>query len=350
MCLPSQNPRFPDTKHMLGAAPKIAKTSKIGSPRAESQKCSNSQVKESRSQFRRSDGRLVVCGGRLMLKASREKAIRLGAREVPLGAPLHRSTVHDGDRAHHGDRAISTLGAPATTAIAGDGAPGAPTTFDRSPPQPPAPLVVGRIERSRRVLRPKFPPVPDGRRRPDEHDVLIGVSNSVYASRTLIDSRWDQNALFAASTLSPGQVLGRYTGPILGANEVKRRVLAGAEYLMDARATRNANRFHVIDGEPTETNPNLPGRANYSSVPNARFEDDCNFEFSDAHKGATNVLLIVAEAIPAGTEIRVDYDGDDQENRPYREMLLLAGVSLHDLDDPSYKCVRWEHPASLRCR
>ena len=201
MCLPSQNPRFPDTKHMLGAAPKIAKTSKIGSPRAESQKCSNSQVKESRSQFRRSDGRLVVCGGRLMLKASREEAIRLGAREVPLGAPLHRSTVHDGDRAHHGDRAISTLGAPPTTASAGDGAPGATTTFDRSSPQPPAPLVVGRIERTRRVLRPKFPPVPDGRRRPDEHDVLIGVSNLVYASLTLIDSRWDQNALFAASTL-----------------------------------------------------------------------------------------------------------------------------------------------------
>ena len=62
------------------------------------------------------------------------------------------------------------------------------------------------------------------------------------------------------------------------------------------------------------------------------------------------MLLIVAEAIPAGTEIRVDYDGDDQENRPYREMLLLTGVSLHDLDDPSNKCVRWEHPASLRCR
>ena len=348
MCLPSQNPRFPDTKHMLGAAPKIAKTSKIGHPRVESQKCSNSQVKESRSQFRRSDGRLVVCGGRLMLKASREEAIRLGAREVPLGAPLHRSIVHDGDRAHHGDRAISTLGAPPTTASAGDGAPGATTTLSQSVPQPPSPLV-GRIG-SRRVLRPRFPPVLDGRRRPDEHDVLIGVSNLVYASRTLIDSRWDQNALFAACALSPGQVLGRYTGPILGANEVKRRVLAGAEYLMDARATRNANRFHVIDGEPTETNPNLPGRANYSSVPNARFEDDCNFEFSDAHKGATNVLLIVAETIPAGTEIRVDYDGDDQENRPYREMLLLAGVSLHDLDDPSYKCVRWEHPASLRCR
>ena len=168
--------------------------------------------------------------------------------------------------------------------------------------------------------------VPDGRRRPAEHDVLLGVSHSVYASRTLIDARWDQNGLFAASALAPGQVVGQYTGPVLGADEVKRRVHLGAQYLMDARATRHTEKFHVIDGEPTEANPNLPGRANYSSVPNARFEDDCSFEFSDAHKGATNVLLIVTEEIPAGTEIRVDYDGDDQENRPYREMLESAGV------------------------
>ena len=72
------------------------------------------------------------------------------------------------------------------------------------------------------------------------------------------------------------------------------------------------------------------------------------FEFSDAHKGATNVLLIVTEEIPAGTEIRVDYEGDDQENRPYCQMLECAGVSLHDLDNPAYKRVRWEHPTALQ--
>ena len=335
MCLLSQNPRFPDTKHMLGAAQKIAKSSKIGPSRLDSPKCPKSQMKEARHQFRRGNGRLVVCGGRLMLKASREKAIRMGAREVLPGAPRLSAT-------HDDDQTVAALGAPPAAACAGDGAPGVSVTCHLSPPHPPAPR--------RRVLRPRFPPVPGGRRRPAEHDVLLGVSHSVYASRTLIDARWDQNGLFAASALAPGQVVGQYTGPVLGADEVKRRVHLGAQYLMDARATRHTDKFHVIDGEPTEANPNLPGRANYSSVPNARFEDDCSFEFSDAHKGATNVLLIVTEEIPAGTEIRVDYDGDDQENRPYRKMLECAGVSLHNLDDPAYKWVQWEHPTALRGR
>ena len=268
-----------------------------------------------------------------MLKASREKTICMGAREVLPGAP-RRSATHDHDQT------VAALGAPPAAACTGDGVLGVTITHHQSPPHPPVPR--------RRVLRPRFPPVPDGRRRPAEHDVLLGVSHSVYASWALIDARWDRNGLFAASALAPGQVVGQYTGPVLGADEVMRRVHLGAQYLMDARATRYADKFHVIDGEPTETNPNLPGRANYSSVPNARFEDDCSFEFSDAHKGATNVLLIVTEEIPAGTEIRVDYDGDDQENRPYREMLECAGVSLHDLDNPAYKRVRWEHPTALQ--
>eukprot|EP00966_Prymnesium_polylepis_P126665 2929261-Prymnesium_polylepis.1 len=51
-------------------------------------------MKEARSQLRRPNGRLDVCGGRLMLKASREKAICMDAREELPGAP-RRSATHD---------------------------------------------------------------------------------------------------------------------------------------------------------------------------------------------------------------------------------------------------------------
>ena len=95
------------------------------------------------------------------------------------------------------------------------------------------------------------------------------------------------------------------------------------------------------------TNPNLVGYANYSSVGNAAFVDDCGFAITDRHKRKTNVLLVVKEAIPRGTEIRVDYDGDDDE-RSFRAALLASGVALADLDSPTYKLAHWEYPTSLK--
>ena len=112
MCLLSQNPRFPDTNTRLGPP----KNRRIGQNRIDSTRVSKQPeiAADEGGTQPAPNGRLVVCGGRLMLKASREKAICMGAREVLPGAP-RRSATHDHDQT------VAALGAPPAAACTGDG-------------------------------------------------------------------------------------------------------------------------------------------------------------------------------------------------------------------------------------
>ena len=74
--------------------------------------------------------------------------------------------------------------------------------------------------------------------------------------------------------------------------------------------------------------------------------------FDEAHKPPprhtrhTYVVIRTTERVPAGTEIRWDYDMGERE-RTYRAQLQAEGVSDEDLDGPAYKSERWAPPAEL---
>ena len=193
------------------------------------------------------------------------------------------------------------------------------------------------------TLRPRFRPIFNAMPRPAEHDVLLANNGLVYASPTCIADKWNQNGLFAATTLKRDQVIGQYTGPRVRSSAVTKE---DQHYLMVARSTKTEGKLHTIDGRPCADNPNLAGFANYSTQPNAMFVDDCVFLLSDKHTGATNVLLITLEEILPGCEIRVNYDGDDADTS-FRRMLLTMGVAPADLDNDAYKLVQWEYPTEL---
>ena len=60
----------------------------------------------------------------------------------------------------------------------------------------------------------------------------------------------------------------------------------------------------------------------------------------------TYILLMAKEDIPAGTEIRTDYD-NGVTGAPFRQKLIGEGVPAAALDAIHYKRVRWEQPRGV---
>ena len=101
----------------------------------------------------------------------------------------------------------------------------------------------------------------------------------------------------------------------------------------------------VLDGDP-DVGYNLAGYANYVAArqANGMFEDRAK-EFRRSAEHRTYVVLLAAEDIEAGTEIRVDYDMGCSTH-PFRDQMLAAGMT--DLDSSAYKDTRWVYPGSTR--
>ena len=179
------------------------------------------------------------------------------------------------------------------------------------------------------------------RKRPREHDVLLATGEWVYASFTESSGQWF-GALFAKQNIPSGTVIARYGGRIVSAGS--------GEYLLQASHTRPPHTSVTIDGTPTARAPRLASRANHAtgSAANASLDDDPRFEISLPSRGAsTNVVLMARQHIPAGTEVRADYDGGSLEGA-YRRRLLEQGLSPEELDSDRYRRIRWAPPAQLR--
>jgi uncharacterized protein len=96
--------------------------------------------------------------------------------------------------------------------------------------------------------------------------------------------------VFANRSIAPGQILARYDGKILGAEQVERELAAGNRYLLELPDGR------VIDGSAG----NGLGRwFNYSCDPSAHLE---------YREGAP--LIISSRTIGRGEEITIDYGFD----------------------------------------
>ena len=58
------------------------------------------------------------------------------------------------------------------------------------------------------------------------------------------------------------------------------------------------------------------------------------------------MLLIAKEKIPAGCEVRTDYDRGDKAS-PFRAKMLKDGVPAIVLDSADYKAQRWQQPEEV---
>ena len=144
-------------------------------------------------------------------------------------------------------------------------------------------------------------------RRPQEQDVLLGCNEWAYASYAQLNGRW-MGALFARQDIPAGGVIAEYRGPIMTEAHAREEPVDGNQYMLTARRIRDG-RMVTIDGTPTVGRGNLAGYANYASdgAANARLSDEAGAP-PPGHVGPTYVVIRAEVAVPAGTEVRIDYD------------------------------------------
>ena len=170
------------------------------------------------------------------------------------------------------------------------------------------------------------------KKRPGHLDVCLHENHVVYTSHTLVGKEW-VGGLFSKGDTNKGSVLCEYTGKALTKDEEN---TSTSEYLMSVRDPQDLRRRIVIDGDPRKY-LNISGYANYSDhqYANAYFIDNT------CKGGKCTVVLMAGEFIPAGREIRVDYDMGSSVH-PFRDMMVKKGI--YDDCKQEYKNIRWEFP------
>ena len=139
--------------------------------------------------------------------------------------------------------------------------------------------------------------------------------------------------MFSKGDTNKGSVLCEYTGKVLTKDEEN---TSNSEYLMAARNPQDLRRRIVIDGDPHKY-LNIAGYANYSDHQHA----NAYFVDKTCKGGRCIIMLMTGEFIPAGTEIRVDYDMGSAVH-PFRDMMVKKDI-YNDCKQ-EYKNIRWEFP------
>mgnify|MGYP006077159289 FL=1 len=170
------------------------------------------------------------------------------------------------------------------------------------------------------------------KKRPRHLDVCLHDNHVVYASHTLVGKEW-VGGLFSNGDTNKGSVLCEYSGKKMTKEEEN---TSTSEYLMVARNPQDLRRRIVIDGDPRKY-LNIAGYANYSDHQhaNAYFVDET------CKGGKCTILLKAGEFIPAGTEIRVDYDMGSAVH-PFRDMMVKKGIYSDCKQE--YKNILWDFP------
>lgn len=170
--------------------------------------------------------------------------------------------------------------------------------------------------------------------RPHEYNRIIQETKDVYASFTLVGNKWIRG-LFCKNDLPAFTIIGFYNGKSLTKKEAD---VSTSEYLMTARQNADRRKKVVIDGDPDIYN-NICGFANYATndIANATFEDTRN------KSKATSVILKNKYFVPAGCELRVDYDLG-QRSTPFLDSLIRKGLSRSYFTSSAYQQHVWVYP------
>ncbi len=179
--------------------------------------------------------------------------------------------------------------------------------------------------------------------RPPIYNKVITQNDRVYASYTKIGDKWHR-ALFTRKSVERGEILAYYDGVELSKEEAKR---SRSQYLMTARDTNDRRKHVTLDGDPIhliDGLPNLAAFANYvtRTHANAIFEDRAHLQ-NKPSPFRTFIVLKASRDIPAGKEVRVDYDLGVVD-RPFRKQMLANGISKRDLDSKDYEQITWTYP------
>jgi len=170
--------------------------------------------------------------------------------------------------------------------------------------------------------------------RPKQYNKIIQETDDVYASYTCVGGEWIRG-LFCKTNVPAFKIIGFYEGKSLTQEEAD---VSTSEYLMTARQNRDRRKKVTLDGNP-DIYDNICGFANYAvnSIANATFED------TKHESRETSVILKSTQSIPAGCEIRVDYDLG-QRSTPFLDSLLSRGLPRSYFISPAYKQHIWTYP------
>ena len=169
--------------------------------------------------------------------------------------------------------------------------------------------------------------------RPTAQNSCLIENDAVYASYTLLNDTW-AGGLFSKIDIQKGELLCEYVGKILTAKEATEST---SEYLFSVRDPDDLRRKKVIDGDPNKSE-NIAAYANYSDNVNA----NAMFLDQTKRKGVCKIVLISKEFIPAGIEIRVDYDMGSSVN-PFRDFMIQSGIYDSSVN---YKETVWARPTT----
>ena len=170
--------------------------------------------------------------------------------------------------------------------------------------------------------------------RPYAYNKIIQETDDVYASFTLVGDKWIRG-LFCKTDLPAFTVIGFYNGKSLTQTEAD---ASTSEYLMTARQNVDRRKKVVLDGDPDIYN-NICGFANYATnaIANATFEDTRN------NSRDTSVILKTKHFVPAGCELRVDYDLG-QKSTPFLDSMIRKGLSKSYFTSQAYRQHIWVYP------
>ena len=170
---------------------------------------------------------------------------------------------------------------------------------------------------------------------------LIVRNSKVYASTLAAGA---MNGLFAYRDLEVGEILVQYTGDILSQREANS---SDSDYLFDVlyRSKPGADTVirKTIDGRGE-----LMGFSNYApeAIANASAVDllPSIIDNDKPYSGRHALVLVAKTRIPRGTEIRFDYNSDQQGTGDMVKMMKKKGVSYSDINDKSFLSARYVTP------
>jgi len=179
-------------------------------------------------------------------------------------------------------------------------------------------------------------------KRSGQNNRIIVRNSKVYAS-TLNSGK--MNGLFAFRNIQKNEILVQYTGPVLTQTEANN---SSSDFLFDVlyRAGKNSDRLinKTIDGRG-----NLMGFANHAPehLANAFTRDlmstiiDHKVPYEDRH----STVLIAKHDIEVGTEIRFDYNAD-QDDSEMVEMMKKRGVTDEQINSSAFLSTRYVTPVT----
>ena len=169
------------------------------------------------------------------------------------------------------------------------------------------------------------------------HQTVYRMNSNVYAARV----NESMDGMFTRKDVKKGDILCSYTGMQISGDAADPHDTQYLMHMMRRRRPEDKEETTVtVDGKGE-----LGGYANYAGgrAANAVVSDvirTVQAMKGDAGSGLSTAMIVVAAVdIPAGREVRWDYDYT--AGRPFRAAMMARGITAEELDSTDYADVVW---------